>query len=86
MDLVFLDAGIFIGALCSGDPRHDEARKIVEAARRGELAACTSVGVLSEVYAALTWTGAQPPQTPDEREYGSEDVGRKTISNCRSRN
>lgn len=65
MNLVFWDAGIFIGALCRGDPRHDEARKIVEAARRGKLAACTSVGVLSEVYAALTWTGAQPPQTPD---------------------
>jgi predicted nucleic acid-binding protein len=37
----------------------------VEAARRGFLAACTSVGVLSEVYAALTWSGAQPPQTPE---------------------
>lgn len=65
MTLVFLDAGIFIGALLSGDPRHAEARPIVEAARRGELAACTSAGVLSEVYAALTWIGAQPPQTPD---------------------
>lgn len=65
MALVFLDAGIFIGALLGSDPRHAEARQIVEAARRGELAACTSVGVLSEVYAALTWSGAQPPQTPE---------------------
>ncbi|MCL1466180.1 type II toxin-antitoxin system VapC family toxin [Argonema galeatum] len=65
MTLVFLDAGILIGALLSGDPRHAEARPIVEAARRGELAACTSAGVLSEVYAALTWIGAQPPQTPE---------------------
>jgi predicted nucleic acid-binding protein len=64
MTLVFFDAGMFIGALLSGDPRHAEARPIVEAARRGELTACTSVGVLSEVYAALTWIGAQPPQTP----------------------
>jgi predicted nucleic acid-binding protein len=63
-DLVFLDAGIFIGALLSGDPRHAEARPIVEAARRGEFAACTSVSVLAEVYGALTWVGAQPPQTP----------------------
>jgi predicted nucleic acid-binding protein len=63
-DLVFLDAGIFIGALLSGDPRHSEARPIVEAARRGDLKACTSVGILAEVYAALTWVGAQPPQTP----------------------
>ena len=63
-DLVFLDAGIFIGALLSQDPRHSEARPIVEAARCGTLLACTSVGVLSEVYAALTWTGSQPPQTP----------------------
>jgi predicted nucleic acid-binding protein len=63
-DIVFLDAGIFIGALLSGDSRHSEARPIVEAARRGEISACTSVGVLAEVYAALTWVGAQPPQTP----------------------
>ncbi len=63
-DIVFLDAGIFIGALLSGDPRHSEARPIIEAARRGEISACTSVGVLAEVYAALTWVGAQPPQTP----------------------
>lgn len=63
---VFLDAGLFIGALLAGDPRHAEARGIVEAARRGELAACTSVGVLAEVYGALTWVGALPPHQPDE--------------------
>lgn len=61
---IFFDAGLFIGALLSGDSRHAEARPLVEAARRGELSACTSVGVLSEVYAALTWVGAQPTQTP----------------------
>ena len=38
----------------------------MEAARRGELAACTSVGVLAEVYAALTWVGALPPHSPAE--------------------
>ena len=65
MTMIFLDAGIFIGALLGGDPRHFEAYPIVEAARRGELEACTSVGVLSEVYAALTWSGAQPPQPPE---------------------
>jgi predicted nucleic acid-binding protein len=63
-DVVFLDAGIFIGALLNGDSRHSEVRPIVEAARRGEILACTSVGVLAEVCAALTWVGAQPPQTP----------------------
>jgi predicted nucleic acid-binding protein len=63
-NIVFLDAGIFIGALLSGDSRHSEARPIVEAARRGDISACTSVGVLAEVYAALNWVGAQPPQTP----------------------
>jgi predicted nucleic acid-binding protein len=62
----FLDAGLFIGALLAGDARHVEARVIVEAARRGELAACTSVGVLAEVYAALTWVGALPPHEPEE--------------------
>jgi predicted nucleic acid-binding protein len=40
-NIVFLDAGIFIGALLSGDSRHAEARPIVEAARRGEILACT---------------------------------------------
>ncbi|MCG6860778.1 MAG: type II toxin-antitoxin system VapC family toxin [Chromatiaceae bacterium] len=63
---VFLDAGRFIGALLAGDPRHAEAQGIVEAPRRGELVACTSVGVLAEVYAALTWVGALPRHQPDE--------------------
>jgi len=62
--LVILDAGLFIGALLIGDPRHAEARLVVEAARRGELTACTTTGILSEVIAALTWHQAQPPQTP----------------------
>lgn len=68
-DWVFSDAGVFIGALLSGDSRHAEARPIVEAARRGSFAACTSVGVLAEVYAALTWIGSQPPQTPKMASY-----------------
>jgi predicted nucleic acid-binding protein len=38
---IFLDAGIFIGALLSGDPRHLEARLLVEMARQGELLTCT---------------------------------------------
>ena len=63
-DLTFFDAGLFIGALLKGDTRHAEARPIVESARYGDIAVCTSVGVLSEVYGALTWAGAQPPQNP----------------------
>jgi predicted nucleic acid-binding protein len=63
-DTVFVDAGVFIGALLSDDPRHQEARPLVECARRGETSWCTSTGVLAEVYAALTWVGAQPPQSP----------------------
>jgi hypothetical protein len=35
-------------------------------ARRGEMAACTSAGILSEVYGALTWEGAQPSHDPAE--------------------
>ena len=31
------DAGMFIAALLTGDPRHAEARPLVEAARRGVL-------------------------------------------------
>lgn len=62
---VFLDAGLLIGALKSEDPRHFEAFSIVESARKGDLKACTSVGILSEVYAALTWIGAKPPLTPN---------------------
>lgn len=63
---VLLDAGLFIGALLKGDPRHQEARIIVDAARRGDLLACTTTSILSEVYAALTWVGAQPPHAPAE--------------------
>lgn len=37
-DAILFDAGLFIGALLSGDPRHKEAYPLVEAARRGTLA------------------------------------------------
>lgn len=63
---VLFDAGIFIGGLLRGDPRYTEARTLVEAARRGDLPACTTVGILSEVYAALTWAEAKPPHSPEE--------------------
>ncbi len=58
------DAGMFIGALLKNDSRHAEARPLVEAARSGDLPACTTIGILSEVYAALTWVEAQPPHSP----------------------
>lgn len=63
---VLFDAGLFIGALLLGDLRHAEARALVEAARRGEHLACATSGILSEVYAALTWEQARPPHTPEE--------------------
>jgi predicted nucleic acid-binding protein len=63
---VMFDAGVFIGALLTGDPRHAEARPLVEAARRGDMLACTTTGILSEVYAALTWHQAQPPHDPEQ--------------------
>jgi len=65
-EYVLFDAGVFIGALLSGDPRHAEARPLVEAARRGDMPACTTTGILSEVYAALTWQQAQPPHDPEQ--------------------
>ena len=61
-----LDAGVFIGALLKGDPRHQEARLLVERARREELLACTTPGILSEVYGALTWQRAQPRHHPTQ--------------------
>lgn len=63
---LLLDAGLFIGALLRGDPRHTEARALVEAARRGDFRACTTPGILSEVYGALTWEKAQPRHDPAE--------------------
>jgi len=51
---ILFDAGLFIGALLQDDPRHAEARPLVEAARKGEISVCTTTGILSEVYAALT--------------------------------
>lgn len=58
--------GVLIAALLKGDQRHEEARPIVEAARRGQLLARTTSGILSEVYAALTWMKAKPPHSPKE--------------------
>ena len=65
-EYVLFDAGVFIGALLVGDPRHAEAHPLVEAARRGDMLACTTTGILSEVYAALTWQQAQPPHEPEQ--------------------
>jgi predicted nucleic acid-binding protein len=64
VDPAFFDAGMFIGALLRDDPRNPEAYSLVEAARRGDFAAFTSVGVLSETYAALTWAGSPHPHAP----------------------
>ena len=61
---VLMDAGMFIGALLTGDPRHAEARPLVEQARQGILPACTTTSILSEVYGALTWEHAVPRHTP----------------------
>ena len=72
-DRVFLDAGVFIGAIMLGDPRGPEAFPIVESARRAGAAFCTSVGVLSEVCAALTWSGATRPHTPVEQHSQSRN-------------
>lgn len=63
-EAVLLDAGVFIGALLKGDPRHAEARPLVEHARQGTLPACTTTGILSEVYGALTWEQAVPRHAP----------------------
>ncbi|HZS44339.1 MAG TPA: hypothetical protein VFC63_04505 [Blastocatellia bacterium] len=54
-EYVLFDAGMFIGALLLGDPRHAEARPLVEDARNGSILVCTTTGILSEVYVALTW-------------------------------
>lgn len=63
---ILFDAGMFIGGLLEGDPRHAEARPLVEAARRGEIQVCTTAGILSEVYGALTWEKAEPRHEPRE--------------------
>jgi predicted nucleic acid-binding protein len=63
---VLFDAGVFIGALLTGDSRHAEARPLVEAAQRGDVLACTTTGIRSEVYAALTWQQAQSPHDPEQ--------------------
>ena len=60
------DAGMFIGALLEGDPRHAEALPFVEAARAGTIRVCTTTGIISEVYGALTWQQAVPQRTPEQ--------------------
>lgn len=62
----FFDAGMFIGALLKGDARHGEALTLLESARRGDLRASTSTGILCEVYAGLTHVEATPRHTPRE--------------------
>jgi len=57
---------MFIAALLKGDPRHAEALALVEAARHGAVEACTTPGILSEVYGALTWERALPRHRPEE--------------------
>jgi predicted nucleic acid-binding protein len=66
IDRILFDAGLFIGALLKDDPRHSEARAVVEQARRGKLSVCTTAGILGEVYGALTWEKAEPPHAPME--------------------
>ncbi len=63
---ILFDAGMFIGALLQGDERHVEACPLVDAARIGGLNVCTTSGMLSEVYAALTWAGMQPHHAPEK--------------------
>lgn len=63
---VLIDAGMFIAALLKGDPRHAEARPLVEQVREGGLPACTTAGILSEVYGALTWEKAEPRHSPTD--------------------
>ena len=65
-DLVLLDAGLFIAALLRGDPRHPEARPLVESARRGEIKVCTTSSILCEVYGALPWEKTEPRHAPKE--------------------
>ena len=65
---LLFDAGVFIGALLRGDPRHAEARPLVEQARRGLLPACTTISILCEVYGALTWERAVPRHSPRDAE------------------
>jgi predicted nucleic acid-binding protein len=65
-EYVLFDAGVFIGALLAGDSRHAESRSLVEAAKHGDMLACTTTGILSEVYAALTWQQAQPPHDSEQ--------------------
>jgi len=63
---ILFDAGLFIGALLKNDPRHTEARALVEQARLGNLPICTTASILGEVYGALTWEKAEPPHTSME--------------------
>jgi predicted nucleic acid-binding protein len=63
---VLFDAGVLIAALLKGDSRHMEARPLIEQARQGQLIACTTAGILSEVYGALTWEKAEPRHSPTD--------------------
>ena len=68
------DAGMFIGALDVTDLRHAEAFPLVEAARTGQIFISTTTGILSEVYAALTWSRAQQPLSPQQAAFAVQSL------------
>lgn len=63
---ILLDAGLLIAVILRGDTRHTEARLLVQQARYGQVPTCTTVSILSELYAALTWVQAKPRHSPRE--------------------
>jgi hypothetical protein len=73
-ETVLMDAGMFIGALLKGAPWHAEAWPVVEHARQGMVPACTTTGILSEVYGALTWEHAVPRHTSAEAAETERDL------------
>ena len=50
-----IDAGVFIGALLKGDPRHAEARPLVEQARRVHDARHAAAALAAGVVAVFTY-------------------------------
>ena len=82
-DMVFFDSNIFIYAEAREEEQHQEAKSLRDRALEGEIHACVSPQVLSEVFSSITYQGrkgAEQPLSPSKaaallkKYYESEDI------------
>lgn len=74
-EYTLFDAGLLIGALLADDERNAEARPLVEAARRGELLACTTTGILKRSLCRIDMAAGTTAAGPGTSSTSGTDTG-----------